>query len=67
MSLDAQLLAAHKAGDILALVRLYTEAAEKAADEARGFFLTQAYVYALECGDAAAPGLRAALAREGRI
>ena len=67
MSLDSRLLAAHARGDIAALVRLYAEAAEHAAEEARGFFLTQAYVYALESGHPAAPDLRAALARDGRI
>ena len=48
-ALDARLLAAHASGDLLALTALYSEAAEQAkTDVAERFFLTQAYVYALE-------------------
>ncbi|MDW3184015.1 hypothetical protein [Roseobacter sp.] len=49
--LEARLLAAHADDDRAALVRLYTEAADQAADEdAAAFYLTHAYVYALELG-----------------
>lgn len=65
--LDARLLTAHAVRDRSALVALYTEAADAAPDpDAAGFFLTQAYIYALDVGDPAAPALRARLAAEGR-
>ena len=48
-SLAARVLNAHARGDATALVHLYEEAANTAPDEdAKGFFLTQAHVYALE-------------------
>lgn len=66
-ALDDRLLAAHAAGDRDALVALYTEAAEAAASEgAAGFYLTHAYVFALERGHPAAPALRARLVAMGR-
>lgn len=66
-ALDAALLAAHAAQDKHALVRLYTRAAQAAGDRAaEGFYLTQAYVYALETGHAAAPALQARLKATGR-
>ncbi|KUJ80792.1 hypothetical protein AVO45_07105 [Ruegeria marisrubri] len=65
--LDARLVAAHAAGDRAALADLYEEAADAASDEvACGFYLTQAYVYALEAGLAKAAALRARLVRMGR-
>lgn len=65
--LHARLLAAHGGNDRAALVALYTEAAEAAPDaEAAGFFLTQAYIYALDLGHPAAPALHAQLAAQGR-
>jgi hypothetical protein len=65
--LDAQLLAAHAAEDAPALVRLYTQAAEEAHDiDASAFYLTHAYVFALEAGLGAAQGLRMRLVRMGR-
>ncbi len=65
--LDAQLLAAHAAGDHVALVTLYTQAADAAPDWDRAcFFLTHAYVFALEKGDARATVLRAQLVSHGR-
>ncbi len=65
--LDARLLAAHARGDQSALVPLYLEAADRAEeDQARGFYLTQAYIYALEAGHAEAPALRAQLVAAGR-
>lgn len=65
--LDARLLAAHAAGDRAALVTLYSEAADAAPQaEAGYFYLTQAYVFALEAGHDAAPALRARLVAAGR-
>ncbi len=66
-ALDTRLLAAHETGDRPSLVSLYREAAETAnADEARGFYLTHAYVYALESGHHLAPDLHAMLRAMGR-
>lgn len=65
--LNADLLAAHAAGDAPRLVTLYTEAADAAAtEEAAGFFYTQAYVFALETGHPAASALRDRLVAMGR-
>jgi hypothetical protein len=66
-SLDAQLLAAHAAGDHDTLVGLYDRAAQEAPDiDTACFFLTHAYVLALEQGDARAVALRAQLEAHGR-
>ncbi|MEX3015637.1 hypothetical protein [Gymnodinialimonas hymeniacidonis] len=62
--LDAALLAAHEAGDRARLVTLYAEAADANA-QAEAFYLTHAYVFALEAGDARAPALRARLVALG--
>lgn len=68
--LDKQLLQAHAAADLPALVALYTEAADRA--EARNdqqaccFYLTHAFVFALEHGDARADALNARLSAYGR-
>lgn len=65
--LDQRLLAAHAADDRTALISLYTEASEAAiGDTARGFYLTHAFVYALEAGDPRAEGLRVRLQAMGR-
>ena len=65
--LDAALIAAHAADDSDALVRLYREAAETAEGEVRrAFYLTHAYVFALEAGLAEADALRARLVAMGR-
>ena len=65
--LDARLLAAHETGDAEALVRLYTEAADALPEnDARYFYLTHAYVYALEINHPHAPALRARLVAAGR-
>lgn len=65
--LEARLLSAHAARDHRALVDLYREAAETANDaEAAGFYLTHAYVFALEQNHPATPDLRARLVAEGR-
>ncbi|MEM8538987.1 MAG: hypothetical protein AAGF56_14140, partial [Pseudomonadota bacterium] len=61
--LDTRLLAAHARDDRAALVALYTEAADYARDvDAACFYLTHAYVFALDTGDKAAQTLHARLA-----
>ena len=66
--LEARLLAAHATGDGCALIGLYEEAAKEAADEtASGFYLTHAFIYALEQGDARAGALRMRLRAMGRM
>ena len=65
--LDRRLLEAHARDDRAALIALYAEAGETAQTEtARGFYLTHAYVYALEAGDGRAAALHAALKAMGR-
>ena len=65
--LNARLLAAHAADDRRALVQLYTRAGEEARDpDAAGFYLTHAYVYALELGAPEAEDLHARLVAQGR-
>lgn len=65
--LDARLLAAHAAGDKTALVALYTEAADAAEDiDAACFYLTHAYVFALDIGHPAVASLHTRLKAEGR-
>lgn len=64
------MLDAHALGDLTALVGLYTQAADKR--EASGdvdaacFYLTHAYVFALDRGDARAGALHARLKARGR-
>lgn len=69
--LDQALRAASRAVDAGALVRGYETAANLAlADEqepAVGFFLTQAYVWALVAGDEAADSIAARLRNLGRL
>ncbi|MEM8730963.1 MAG: hypothetical protein AAGF79_13705 [Pseudomonadota bacterium] len=61
-ALESRLLTAHAAGDHRTLVTLYKDAAAQADTvQARAFFLTQAYVYALDCASPEATALRAAL------
>ncbi len=54
--MDDRVLAAHRQGDLVDLARLYEIAADRrwaAGDtDAMCFFLTQAWVFALEAGDA---------------
>lgn len=68
--LDNRLLAAHAAGDEQELVALYTEAADLFEAEgdvdAACFYLTQAYVFALQTGAADAPALQQRLFEHGR-
>ena len=66
-ALHDMLLAAHDRDDRRALVGLYTQAADTANDlDAACFFLTHAYVFALEQGDIRAASLHARLKAEGR-
>ena len=65
--LNTRLLRAHGAGDGASLVTLYQEAADKAPDvDAACFYLTHAYVHALELNHPDAPAIRARLVAEGR-
>jgi hypothetical protein len=67
-SLQDRLLAAHACDDRAALVGLYTEAADAAPDlDAACFYLTHAYIYALEKGDPAAEQLYCRLKTQGRV
>ena len=70
IGLDERLIAAHRRGDGIALLRLYREAgdaAEAAGDIDRAcFFYVQAYVFALETGHRDAEPVRALLRRHGR-
>ena len=51
MTLHQELLVAHADGDKHRLAELYERAADTAdTDAAKYFFLTQAYVFALDCG-----------------
>jgi hypothetical protein len=63
--LDAALRAAHGQGDGRALVGLYEAAAARADGVARAFYLTHAYIFALERGDSRAAALGAALVEIG--
>lgn len=66
-ALDAALLAAHAADDRAALVALYTQAAASAGTEtAAAFYLTHAWIFALDAGDPAAATLHARLVAMGR-
>ncbi|QYX55442.1 hypothetical protein K1T73_10000 [Roseovarius sp. SCSIO 43702] len=66
-SLHARLIAAHDPVNKPALVKLYTEAADTANNlDASCFFLTHAYVFALDAGHPDAPRLYARLKAHGR-
>jgi hypothetical protein len=65
--LDQRLLEAHARDDRPALIRLYAEAGETANDlDAACFYLTHAYVFALEAGAPEAGRLHARLKAAGR-
>ncbi|WP_294612030.1 hypothetical protein [Roseovarius sp.] len=65
--LHEQMLAAHEARDQKALVTLYAAAADGANDlDAACFFLTHAYIFALEAGVPQARDLHARLKSHGR-
>lgn len=66
--LQDRLLDAHARDDRAALVGLYTEAADNASDvDTACFFLTHAYIFALEMGDPASDALYQRLRAEGRV
>jgi len=68
--LDAALLTAHEAGDLVALVRLYGDAGDRALEAgdagAAAFYLTHAYVFALEGGLPSSDALHSRLVAMGR-
>ncbi|EAQ24987.1 hypothetical protein [Roseovarius sp. 217] len=65
--LDSAMIRAHATGDQAALIALYAQAADTANDlNAACFFLTHAYVFALEAGAAEAASLHARLVAHGR-
>ena len=65
--LNERILAGHEAGDAAALAALYSEAADAANSvDAACFFLTHAYVWALDAGDPLAADLHARLCAHGR-
>ena len=68
--LERRLLAAHDAGDIAALSCLYRRAAREAdaagERDRAAFYLTHAWVFALEAGHDAAEGIHATLRSWGR-
>lgn len=67
MTLDAQFLAAHAADDKATLVDLYTQAADQADTlDAACFYLTHAYVFALEINAPTTADLFARLRAHGR-
>lgn len=70
VNLDQSLLDAHERNDLAELVRLYILAGdetERHGDiDAACFFLTQAFVFALELGAPEAPALNKRLADKGR-
>ncbi|MCH9824149.1 MULTISPECIES: hypothetical protein [Lentibacter] len=66
--LQTRLLSAHEKDDRKGLIALYTEAADQSNDMIeRSFFLTHAFVFALEAGDMRAPLLHDRLREMGRI
>ncbi|MCK0094243.1 hypothetical protein MWU60_01565 [Yoonia sp. F2084L] len=66
--LQDRLLDAHARNDRAALVGLYTEAADATRDvDAACFFLTHAYIFALELGDPAEQPLYRRLKDQGRV
>lgn len=65
--LDSAMIRAHDAGDLKALITLYTQAADRAETlDAACFFLTHAYIFALEAGAFEAADLHARLIAHGR-
>ena len=65
--LDARMIAAHMADDRRALTRLYAEAADAVNTlDASCFFLTHAYIFALEAGAPDAVPLHRRLKQHGR-
>lgn len=68
MNLNADILAAHAAQDKVALVGLYAQASERVTNQSEcAFFLTQAYIFALDAGDKRAKGFAKRLSDLGRL
>ena len=66
-NLESELLAAHESRDVDAIISLYAVAAERSEDSEReAFFLTHAWVFALEAGDPRAPEFHRRLRELGR-
>lgn len=66
-TLDQQLLAAHDDNNLNLLVDLYQQAAAQASDdEAKYFYLTHAYIFALDINHPDAPALKSTLVSAGR-
>jgi hypothetical protein len=64
---NAALLEAHARGDKAGLIALYTAASDAASsEEEAAFFLTFAYVYALETAHPEAAAIRSRLVAAGR-
>lgn len=67
-TLNDALLAAHAKADRCRLVSLYTQAADQANDvDSACFFLTHAYIFALELGTSQVAALHGRLAAHGRV
>lgn len=70
-ALEEQLLAAHEAHDKELLVTLYADAAGRAEHQGdarrAGFFLTHAWIFALDAGDARATELARKLRLMNRL
>ena len=67
-ALNTRLLDAHARDDRTALIGLYTEAADAVPDlDAACFYLTHAYIFALEKGDPVSEVLYQRLKAEGRV
>lgn len=69
--LDTAIINAHESGDRSGIMALYHEAAlrfeEDGLVDGAAFFLTQAYVFALEAGDSLATDIAAKLRAMGRL
>lgn len=66
--LDQTLLRAHEACDGATLANLYAHAADHSPNTGeQAFFLTQAYIFALEAGDPTAQTLETRLRLLGRV
>ncbi len=59
--LDTALHVAHATNDYRQMITLYVRAAQTHDGQAAAFYLTHAYIYALELGDPRAPKLHAQL------
>ena len=65
--LHSRMLDAHARNDLRELAALYTRAADASQNlDAECFFLTHAYVFALDAGDRRATALKERLVKHGR-